>query len=86
MYLGSSEGAMRKLAEQSGGRVIDVGNNPKKLRDAFDQIGTELRSQYMIGYVPTNTSTDGKYRKMEVKLANPEYKVQARKGYFAPKE
>jgi len=86
MYLGSAEGAMRKLAEQSGGRVIDVGNNPKKLRDAFDQIGTELRSQYMIGYVPTNTSTDGKYRKMEVKLANPDYKVQARKGYFAPKE
>ena len=49
------QGAMRKLAEQTGGRVIDVGNDPKKLRDAFDQIGTELRSQYMIGYIPTNT-------------------------------
>jgi len=77
---------MHKLAEQTGGRVIDVGNNPKKLREAFDQIGTELRSQYMIGYVPTNTVADGKYRKLEVKPANPEYKIQARKGYYAPKE
>ena len=77
---------MHKLAEQTGGRVIDVGNNPKKLRDAFDQIGNELRSQYMIGYVPTNTVANGKYRKMEVKPVNPEYKVQARKGYYTPKE
>jgi VWFA-related protein len=77
---------MHKLAEQTGGRVIDVGNDPKKLRKAFDEIGTELRSQYMIGYSPANTATDGKYRKMEVKTANPDYKLQARKGYYAPKE
>lgn len=86
MYEGSAQSAMRKLAEQTGGRVIDVGNNPKKLREAFDQIGTELRSQYMIGYVPTNTAADGKYRKLDVKPVNPEYKIQARKGYYAPKE
>ena len=85
MYLGSGAGAMHKLTEQTGGRVIDVGNNPKKLRDAFDQIQAELRSQYMIGYVPTNTVADGKYRKMELKPVNPEYKTQSRKGYFAPK-
>jgi VWFA-related protein len=77
---------MHKLADQTGGRVIDVGNNPKKLREAFDQIGAELRSQYMIGYVPTNTAADGKYRKLEVKPVDPEYKIQARKGYYAPKE
>jgi VWFA-related protein len=81
----SGDSEMRKLAEQTGGRVIDVGNNPKKLRDAFDQIQAELRSQYMIGYVPTNTVADGKYRKMELKTVSPEYKTQARKGYFGPK-
>jgi len=81
---GDSE--MRKLAEQTGGRVIDVGNNEKKLRKAFDEIGEELRSQHMIGYVPTNTAMDGKYRKLEVKTTNPDYRIQARKGYFAPKE
>ena len=47
---GDSE--MHKLASQTGGRVIDAGNDPKKLRQAFDEIGTELRSQYMIGYIP----------------------------------
>jgi VWFA-related protein len=77
---------MHKLAEQTGGRVIDVGNDPKKLRKAFDEIGTELRSQYMVGYSPANTATDGKYRKIEVKTVNPDYKLQARKGYYAPKE
>ena len=77
---------MHKLAEQTGGRVIDVGNDPKKLRDAFDQIGTELRSQYMVGYTPANAVMDGKYRKLELKTVDPDLKVQARKGYFAPKE
>jgi VWFA-related protein len=86
MYLGSGAGAMHKLAEQTGGRVIDVGNNPKKLRDAFDQIGAELRSQYMVGYTPANTVMDGKYRKLELKTVSPDLRVQARKGYFAPKE
>jgi VWFA-related protein len=82
-YTGDSE--MRKLADQTGGRVINVGDNEKKLRLAFDDIANELRSQYMAGYVPTNTALDGKYRKLEVK-AKPEYRIQARKGYFAPKE
>jgi VWFA-related protein len=77
---------MRKLADQTGGRVIDVGNDAKKLRQAFDQIGTELRSQYMVGYVPANTALDGKYRKLEIKTVQPDYKIQARKGYYAPKE
>jgi VWFA-related protein len=86
MYLGSAASAMHKLTEQTGGRVIDVGNDPKKLRKAFDDIGTELRSQYMIGYTPTNTVTDGKYRKIDVKTVNSDYKLQARKGYYAPKE
>ena len=82
----SGDSEMHKLADQTGGRVIDVGNDPKKLRKAFDQIGVELRSQYMIGYVPTNTAADGKYRKLEVKPTSPDYKIQARKGYYAPKE
>jgi len=85
-YEGAASGAMHKLADQTGGRVIDVGNNQVKLRQAFNEIGLELRSQYMVGYVPTNLALDGKYRKIELKTANEEYKVQARKGYFAPKE
>ncbi len=81
---GSGKGDMKKIAEETGGRVIDVGDNPKKLKQAFDEISKELRSQYYIGYTPINQKSDGTYRKVEVKPVNKDYKVQARKGYYAP--
>jgi VWFA-related protein len=81
----SGEGDMRKLTEQTGGRVINVGNKFDKLREAFDQIAAELRSQYNIGYTPTNEKKDGTYRKIEIK-AKQGYKIQARSGYYAGKE
>lgn len=76
------EGDMKKLTEQTGGRVINVGNKFDKLREAFDQIAAELRSQYNIGYTPTNTKLDGGYRKLEIKNKQ-NYKIQARAGYYA---
>src|SRR5438270_5817816 len=76
------EGDMRKLTEQTGGRVINVGNKFDKLKEAFDQIATELRSQYNIGYTPTNPKLDGTYRKLEIK-SKQNYKIQARSGYYA---
>ena len=78
----SGEGDMRKLTEQTGGRVINVGNKFDKLKQAFDQIAAELRSQYNIGYVPTNLNLDGSYRKLEIKNKQ-NYKIQARAGYYA---
>jgi VWFA-related protein len=78
----SGEYDMRKLTEQTGGRVINVGNKFDKLRDAFDQIAAELRSQYNIGYTPTNIKLDGSYRKLEIKNKQ-NYKIQARAGYYA---
>jgi VWFA-related protein len=79
-YSGDSD--MRKLAEATGGRVIEVGNKQDKLRDAFNQIQNELRSQYNIGYTPTNNKLDGTYRKIQIKEKG-DYKVQARQGYYA---
>jgi len=78
----SGEGDMRKMTEQTGGRVINVGNKFDKLKEAFDQIAQELRSQYNVGYVPTNTKLDGSYRKLEIK-SKQNYKIQARSGYYA---
>jgi VWFA-related protein len=75
---------MKKLAEACGGRVIEVGNKPEKLRDAFAQIASELRSQYSIGYTPTNTKPDGTFRRVEIRPKSKDYRVQARTGYFAP--
>ncbi len=79
-YSGDSE--MHKLAEATGGRVIEVGNKQDKLKAAFDQIQNELRSQYNIGYTPTNNKLDGSYRKLQIK-AKGDYKIQARQGYYA---
>ena len=80
-YSGDFE--MKKLAEQTGGRVIEVGNKQDKLRQAFEQIQNELRSQYNIGYTPTNAKLDGSYRKIQIKAKGGEYKTQARQGYYA---
>ncbi len=79
---GSDSRDMGQLAEQTGGRLITV-NNPDKLGKAFKQISDELRSQYSIGYTPTNEKHDGTFRKIEVK-SKEGYKLQARKGYYAP--
>ncbi|MGO9564827.1 MAG: hypothetical protein ACLPPV_19465 [Candidatus Korobacteraceae bacterium] len=62
--------------------MIEVGNKQDKLRDAFNQIQNELRSQYNLGYTPTNTKLDGSYRKIQIKEKG-DYKVQARQGYYA---
>jgi VWFA-related protein len=79
---GAGEGLMKKLAEETGGRVINVGNNQDKLKKAFDQISDELRSQYSIGYTPINRKHDGTFRRVEIKTKEG-YKIQARKGYYA---
>ena len=80
-YSGDAE--MKKLTQETGGRMIEVGNKVDKLRQAFDQIAQELRSQYNIGYTPTNTNRDGSFRKVEIKPKQGEYKIQARSGYYA---
>ncbi len=80
-YHGDAE--MKKLTQETGGRVIEVGNKIEKLRQAFDQISQELRSQYNAGYVPTNTARDGSFRKVEIKPKQGDYKIQARSGYYA---
>jgi len=79
---GTGAGLMRKLCDETGGRVIHVGNNRDKLEKAFDQVATELRSQYSIGYTPTNNKHDGSFRKVEIKTKDG-LKIQARKGYYA---
>lgn len=80
-YSGDSQ--MKKLTSETGGRVIEVGNKLEKLKDAFDQISKELRSQYNIGYSPTNAKLDGTFRKVEIHPKDKDYKIQSRLGYYA---
>ncbi len=74
----------KKLSDETGGRTIEV-SSEKRMNEAFDQISEELRSQYTVGYYPSNTAKDGSFRKVKVETTNKDYKVLSRKGYYAPK-
>lgn len=81
---GGNSGVAHKLAEETGGRMISV-SSEKKLLEAFDEISEELRSQYTLGYYPSNNAKDGKFRKIKVEVASHDLKVLTRKGYYAPR-
>jgi VWFA-related protein len=77
-----SEGA-NVLASDSGGFTI---RNTSRIADGLWRIVRESRTYYLIGYAPTNTQRDGKFRKIEVKVARRGLEVRARKGYYVAKE
>jgi VWFA-related protein len=80
----SGYSAAKRISEETGGRLINVGNNGNKLEAAFQQIQDELRTQYVASYTPTNAKLDGTFRRIAVECKGDGMKVQVRKGYFAP--
>jgi Ca-activated chloride channel family protein len=79
------EFATELLTTDTGGRAFKAYND-KDFDKVLDEIQDEVRSQYAISYASSNPKRDGKYRKIELKMAKREYRVTAREGYFAPKE
>jgi len=79
---GGGEGELRRMSSETGGQVFHVDRN-HSLDDIFREIQDEMRSQYAITYQPPNSKRDGSYHKIDIKLANKDYKAQARKGYYA---
>lgn len=75
----------KKITEETGGRSIEV-SSEKRLEEAFDQISEELRTQYTLGYYPSNNNHDGKYRKIKVEMTDKSLKALTRKGYYAPRD
>ena len=76
--------AAKKISEETGGRLINVGANGKKLEAAFQQIEEELRTEYLASYTPTNAKQDGTFRHISVQCKGDDLKVQVRRGYYAP--
>jgi Ca-activated chloride channel homolog len=77
---------LTQIAETTGGRSF-FPLTAKDLDTIYDQVVSEVRAQYTIGYVSNNPKTDGAWRKVEVRIAGAhrkDYRVRARKGYFAP--
>ena len=82
---GGDQSVAKRMTDETGGRMIIV-RSDKSLEQAFDQISEELRSQYTLGYTPTNKARDGSYRKIKVEMKNKDYSVLTRKGYYAPND
>ncbi len=80
-YRGDRE--LKQMSEETGGRLFEA-RSDRQLHEAFEQISDELRSQYSLGYTPTNSARDGSYRRLQVRANGRAYRVQARKGYYAP--
>lgn len=78
--LQAGEGA-ESLASDSGGFTV---KNTNDLSKGIQRIADESRMYYLLGYNPSNAAPDGRFRKIEVKVARKGIKVRARKGYYAP--
>jgi VWFA-related protein len=79
---GVSDSALKKMSEETGGHVFHV-DRKHPLPAVFKELQDEMRSQYAIGYTPTNDKQDGSFRRIELRTKDRNLKVQARKGYFA---
>jgi Ca-activated chloride channel homolog len=75
------ESLLKKLAEATGGRMLEV-RGIDKLEAALEDISDELHQQYSLGYYPENKNRDGKFRKIQISAGEKAYKVYARKGYY----
>jgi VWFA-related protein len=91
--------ALNTIAKYSGGQAY-FPRFEGELPGIYNQIATQLRMQYSLGFVPTNPTQDGKFHKLKVEVVdeqgNPlkivdekgktvKYKVISRDGYYAPK-
>ena len=81
-------GLLEKLAEVSGGVNYEP-DTEGEVVEAFQEIAANIRRGYSLGYVPTNSTHDGKYRRVKVQVraaGQRNLKVRARDGYLAPRD
>jgi VWFA-related protein len=78
--MGGAE-AIARLSAETGGRAIVNTNTPgARLRQVF----ADASAYYLLGYSPSREASDGKFHRIEVRVARPGVRVTARRGYWAP--
>ncbi|HUJ21754.1 MAG TPA: VWA domain-containing protein [Bryobacteraceae bacterium] len=81
--------ALRELSRQGGGEYYAAGSS-RDLPSIAEQIGRELRHEYVLGYIPANPAHDGKYRRVQLKIqrspGSPRLWARWKRGYYAPAE
>jgi len=76
-------GLLERLAADSGGESafpLDVTTLPQEFRRVIEN----LRKRYVISYTSTNSSRDGRWRKVQILSTTPGVTSVSRGGYFAP--
>ena len=81
----SARKELREMASQTGGKVYPC-KRLAELEPAYSQIAAELRTQYSIGYYPTNEKHDGKWRTIKIEMKKPGLTAKTKPGYRAPEE
>src|SRR3984885_8795975 len=83
-----SKKVLSQLAEATGGEAF-YPDNLSQVTPICEQVAREIRNQYTLGYYPANTTRDGSFRPVQVKVIPPngrgKLSVRTRTGYFAPK-
>jgi Ca-activated chloride channel family protein len=74
---------LQQMVEATGGQAF-FPSALKDLDSSYEKVLNEIKAQYHLGYLPTNTTHDGQWRKVEVKVKRSDLKLRTRKGYFAP--
>jgi VWFA-related protein len=80
MALRTRNDVLRTLADNTDGRAVVDAND---LEGGLRRISDDLSSYYLLGYSSTNTTTDGGYRTLKVRVKRPGVNVRARRGYRA---
>lgn len=79
-------GLLTNVAQVTGGQAFTL-ENPNEMPAVAHRIGSELRTQYVLGYRPEKAPHDGKWHKISVKLKLPAklsfLRVHAKTGYYA---
>src|SRR6267142_2381956 len=76
LYL-TADSYLKALADKSGGRLVRA-DTLGSLPEAFAKIAAELRTQYSIGYYPSNATHDGLYRTIKVSTSRKNAAVRAK--------
>lgn len=73
-------GNMSELTDGTGGELLPASLD---LRDPLRRVMEDVRKHYELSYSPTNSTMDGSFRKIELKVSRPGARVFTRRGYYA---
>ncbi len=81
--LSASQDTLVTLAADTGGRAFTDSNN---FGEAFARVRRDMSAYYLLGYSSTNTTKDGRFRRIQVRAKNSDYRIEARAGYYADRD